>query len=101
MTTAAEWIEESVADAKELLDTWEDQGRAAMFLALHRERVQGIANCVEHDLYGPLANGIVFASCTKCDLKRKVRVVSMEEIGTPGNRREYWWRPRSSGDHPT
>ena len=42
--------------------------------ALHVERLTRLVNCVEHDLAGPASSGVVFATCTKCGGRFKVRI---------------------------
>lgn len=67
-------VEDRLAEAAKKFIEWEDQERAALFRELDAKYIVGVASCLTHDLEGPASNGFVFATCTKCWGRFKVRI---------------------------
>ena len=44
--------------------------------ALHLERITNYARCIDHTYSGPEGSGFVFATCSKCQGRAKVRIES-------------------------
>lgn len=41
---------------------------------IHLASLAKMKECFEHDLVGPASDDIVFATCTKCSMRFKVRI---------------------------